>query len=401
MLLLRRFLPLCLLLLSGCISGIDYGKVPHSLLSAGPVCNPRVMEDVGESDKPMFAVTSRLPDCRDAAVRLTSFRSNDLRFARFDVTETRKAKGVKKSLSSSLSFQPEEQWWAALAKAAAASDGRVLLYVHGFRETFTTSARDTAQIQRLSGFSGPVIQYSWPSQGELLSYGVDETNMYWDERNFREFLRKLAEKPWVKDITLVSHSLGARLVIPSIEYVDKNAHNQDASNISNIILASPDTDRREFERDIGSVILSEKRVKAGRRLTVYVSIKDGALGVSRTIHGYPRLGRPFCFDPFEAAELKSRNLPERCYASGFRNSDVMDLRGLTIIDTSEVSIGRSGHSDYLRSARACRDFALTLQRKDRMVDERLNTHLPYVFILKPYEKNDKPDHAVICQRFVS
>src|SRR3546814_10771158 len=59
--------------------------------------------------------------------------------------------------------------------------GRVLLYVHGYRENFNTTSKDAAQIARMTGFDGPIIEYSWPSQGKILSYVVDETNMYHDE----------------------------------------------------------------------------------------------------------------------------------------------------------------------------------------------------------------------------
>lgn len=48
----------------------------------------------------------------------------------------------------------------------------------------------------MTGFDGPIVEYSWPSQGKLLSYAVDETNMYHDVRNFRLFLKALAERPW-------------------------------------------------------------------------------------------------------------------------------------------------------------------------------------------------------------
>src|SRR3546814_3082750 len=90
----------------------------------------------------------------------------------------------------------------------------------------------------MTGFDGPIIEYSWPSQGKILSYVVDETNMYHDVRNFRDFLKSLAEQQWVKEIVLVSHSLGARLVVPAVAYVDRTSTRADSSNISNIILAS-------------------------------------------------------------------------------------------------------------------------------------------------------------------
>src|SRR3546814_10972036 len=71
------------------------------------------------------------------------------------------------------------------------------------------------------------------------------------------------------------------------------------SNISNIILASPDIDRETFERDIEEEVLSARRVAVGRRITAYVSRADRALAASRAIHGYPRPGSPYCFNPFE------------------------------------------------------------------------------------------------------
>jgi esterase/lipase superfamily enzyme len=401
----RCLAALLALALAGCVTGIDYGPVPHSELSAGVICNPdqsitdsKTVPDKAVIEKPMFAVTSRLPDCTSGTIKLTDFRGEKLRYARFASLKSDKRGRGKEALPTAIAFESEGKWWADLETATAANQGRLILYVHGYRENFNTSSRDSEQIARLSNFTGPVIQYSWPSENELLSYAVDETNMYWDERNFRGFLEILARKPWVNDIVVISHSLGARLVIPSIEYVDRNAPSQDASNISKIILASPDTDRSEFERDIGTIILSKRRVAAGRRMTVYVSDKDKALGLSRVIHGYPRLGRPFCFNPFEAAKLKANGLPERCYASNFQMQASTGIDGLVIVDTTDVTGGRSGHSDYLKSARACRDFASVLQGKGGLTEERQPTHLPYVFRLAPYIKGEKPDHEAICMR---
>ena len=222
--------------------------------------------------------------------------------------------------------------------------------------------------------------------------------MNWDERNFRMFLHDLAAKQWVKDIILVTHSLGARLVLPAVEYVDRSAAGQSRSSISNIILASPDTDRREFERDIETTILSPERVKAGRRMTIYLSVKDKANALSRTLHGYPRLGSPYCFNPFEAAKLEASGLPERCYPAKQNPASAQDkaLAGLTIIDTSDVKAKGNGHSDYLRSAAACLDFARVVDGASG--ESRIATHLLHVFTLKPYAKDVKPDHDAICHR---
>ena len=272
----------------------------------------------------------------------------------------------------------------------------MLLFVHGYRETFGTTAKDAAQIARLTGFDGPLIAYSWPSQGAALKYAVDETNMYWDERNFRGFLSTLARQDWVSEIIIVSHSLGARLVIPSIEFVDRTSTSTDASNISNIILASPDVDREDFERDIAEEVLAARRVNRDRRITIYLSAKDRALGISRELHGYPRLGSPVCFNPFDAEDLRRQGLPERCYAAKSKYDAEPSQTGLYIVDTTDVSRGATGHSDFLRAGAACRDFAAVVNGK-RDGEGRKGTNLSHVFRFEPGVSPAKEQDVQLCR----
>ncbi len=395
---MRKPLILALLfMLSACGAAVNYGPVRHAVLVQDAKCNPASTDAGAITGKDYFIVTSRLPDCRSADIRLTNHRSDVVRFGRFAPPVKKKlAKGAVR-FDVPTAFQPEDDWWANLRDAANLRQGRVLLYVHGFREDIDSSSKDAVQIGAMTGFEGPVIQYSWPSQGKLLSYAVDETNMYWDERNFRRFLQKLATQDWVKEIIIVSHSMGARLVIPAVEYVDRNSLNVDSSNISNIILASPDVDRQDFERDIIEEVLSVRRVNNDRRITIYASAKDKALALSRSIHGYPRLGSPYCFDPYEAKALKTAGYPERCFAEKGRYTQQPSKSGLTIIDTSDVSTGSSGHSDYLRSPAACRDFIATIKGQRDGVAGRVATQLPYVFTLQPAAKKPKGEVDTVCQ----
>ncbi len=384
-------------LISGCVTPVDYGKIPHATYVAPERCNPAATDRAAADDKPFFFVTSRLPDCLTENISLLNHRGDKVRYGRFARPQNTEPESDETGPAVSLSFTDSQQWWANLAGKMRAADGRVLVYVHGFRETFYTSSRDTAQIARLANFTGPVIQYSWPSQGAFLKYPVDETNMYWDERNFRKFLMQLAQLDSTKEIVLISHSLGARLVLPSVEYVDQNVSNGDSSVISNIILVSPDVDTQDFERDATEEILSDRRVRNDRRITVYASMNDRALSLSDNFHGYPRLGYPRCFDPFEAADLKARNLPERCYAAQPKYAETIDKAALTIIDTTAISRGRSGHSNYLLSAPACRDFAAVVNG-ERKPEGRQATHLAHVFVLTPIADGEKPDHLAICRR---
>ena len=386
------------LAVTGCISPVDYGDVRHSELVADPRCDVAPATGNATSSHRYFVVTSRLPDCRGSDILLTRHRGDRMRYGRFaDPRETEAESGSDNS-PVPLSLSGEQQWWTDLSQIMDNREGRALVYVHGFRDNFRVSSEDTAQIARLTGFTGPVIQYSWPTQGALLKYVVDETNMYWDERNFRRFLMKLAEQPWTREIVLISHSLGARLVIPAVEYVDRNSASRDSSNISNIILASPDIDRQFFEREIAAETLAGRRIKTGRRITVYTSAEDRALDLSYRIHGYPRLGSPDCFDPFRAAALEEKGLPARCYAV-LPGADMMPAKsGLTVIDTSAVSRGANGHSDFLRSATACLDFAAVVNGERERRAGREPTHLPHVFTLPALPKGEEPDHPLICRR---
>jgi esterase/lipase superfamily enzyme len=394
-----RKAPLLLLpmLLAGCTVAVEYGDIPHNVLAENPRCNPAQNDSASVSGKDYFIVTSRLPDCRGDNIKLTNHRADRVRFGRFSPPETIKPAKGDKQLVVPVAFQPEDAWWDGLRDAANLRNGRVLLYVHGYREKLQTTARDTVQIGAMSNFDGPIIHYSWPSQGNLLSYAVDETNMYWDQRNFRNFLTKLARTEWVKEIVIVSHSLGARLVTPAVEYVDRTSTNADSSNISNIILASPDVDREDFERDIAEEVLAARRVNNDRRVTVYASLSDRALAVSRAVHGYPRLGSPYCFSPFEAKDLKAKGLPQRCFATKTKYETEPAKTGFTIIDTTDVSGGGAGHSDYLRSLAVCKDFAAVVNSA-RTTDDRVATAQAHVFTLRAPVKPTKEQIAAACKR---
>ena len=394
-----RKAPLLLLpmLLAGCTVAVEYGDIPHNVLAENPRCNPAQNDSASVNGKDYFIVTSRLPDCRGDTIKLTNHRADRVRFGRFSPPETIKPAKGDKQLVVPVAFQPEDAWWDGLRDAANLRNGRVLLYVHGYREKLQTTARDAVQIGAMSNFDGPIIHYSWPSQGNLLSYAVDETNMYWDQRNFRNFLTKLARTEWVKEIVIVSHSLGARLVTPAVEYVDRTSTNADSSNISNIILASPDVDREDFERDIAEEVLAARRVNNDRRVTVYASLNDRALAVSRAVHGYPRLGSPYCFSPFEAKDLKAKGLPQRCFATKTKYQTEPAKTGFTIIDTTDVSGGGAGHSDYLRSLAVCKDFAAVVNGA-RTTEDRVATAQAHVFTLRAPVKPTKEDIAAACKR---
>ena len=53
---------------------------------------------------------------------------------------------------------------------------QALVFVHGFNQTLADAARRTAQLAYDLAFDGPVVAFSWPSQGRLLDYLKDQRN---------------------------------------------------------------------------------------------------------------------------------------------------------------------------------------------------------------------------------
>ena len=71
------------LCLAGCISPVDYGKIPHSEFVAHSRCSPGNEAKTIVESLPYFVVTSRLPDCRTSPVKLLHHRGDVVRFGRF------------------------------------------------------------------------------------------------------------------------------------------------------------------------------------------------------------------------------------------------------------------------------------------------------------------------------
>ena len=147
-------------LIAGCVTPVEYGKIPHSAYVAPDRCNPTAATPEDESARPFFFVTSRLPDCLTENINMLNHRGDKVRYGRFADPQQLEQEPDETSPPVALSITEMGKWWTKLADQMDAADGRVLVYVHGFRETFYTSSRDTAQIARLANFAGPVIQYS-------------------------------------------------------------------------------------------------------------------------------------------------------------------------------------------------------------------------------------------------
>ena len=212
--------------------------------------------------------------------------------------------------------QPADKFFAELKSDISKSAARqTFVFIHGFNVTFEGAALRTAQLKYDLEFDGPAIFYSWPSQGGLLRYAVDENNVEWTVAHLQEFLTDIAQKTGAKQVHLIAHSMGNRALTSALERLSRELKPQELPMFNEIVLTAPDIDADVFRRDIAPAI-----VKTAKRVTLYASSNDSALTFSKTIHGYPRAG--------ESGE------------------NVVVVPGIDTIDVSSIDTSLLGHTYY-------------------------------------------------------
>jgi len=166
----------------------------------------------------------------------------------------------------------------------AGGERNALLFVHGYCVTFEDAARRTGQLAYDLGFRGAPFFYSWPSQGKLAGYIVDEANVEWTLAHLTTFLTEFLEQSGAEHVYLLAHSMGSRPLARAVAGLAASRPEL-AGRIREIILSAPDIDADVFRQQIVPAL-----AKAGKPVTLYASSEDAALQVSKHVHGYPRAG---------------------------------------------------------------------------------------------------------------
>lgn len=185
----------------------------------------------------------------------------------------------------STAVSDKEKFFAEVAARANASPkSNAFLFVHGYNVTFADAAKRTAQISHDLGFEGAPVFYSWPSQGSVPGYTIDEQNIEWSQANMLTFLEDFFARSEARNVYLIAHSMGNRGLTRAVgALMAKRPDLRD--RLKEVILAAPDIDAEVFKRDIAPALAA-----AGRPITLYASADDLALAASRKVHQYPRAG---------------------------------------------------------------------------------------------------------------
>ena len=95
----------------------------------------------------------------------------------------------------------------------------VLIYVHGFNQTFETAALDAARLSDGIRFRGETMVFAWPSKAKLFDYGYDRESAMWSRDALEQVLPGLMASPAVGRIHIVAHSVGTMLTMEALRQI--------------------------------------------------------------------------------------------------------------------------------------------------------------------------------------
>jgi esterase/lipase superfamily enzyme len=231
--------------------------------------------------------------------------------------------------------------WLTLASAK----NDVLIYVHGFNNSFQDALFHAAQFAWDTKFPGTVVLFSWPSRGGTFGpvlYNQDRNDAQASSERLLDLLKLLHNEARAERINIVAHSMGNEVVTLALKDAGQRGYR---APIGEYVLAAPDVDRRVF----GSALPFIRRVAP--RLTLYVSSADPALRMSSGWADFKRLGDLDGGAP-----------------SIFQGTETIDVSALG-----------EGHSIYAQQRSTINDIGLLLRPPQRETGRRLpNERLPEI-----------------------
>jgi esterase/lipase superfamily enzyme len=157
----------------------------------------------------------------------------------------------------------------------------VVVYVHGYKNSFENAAIRAAQLAVDLNVPGLTAFYSWPSRDAVSEYNADEAAVETAEKHLVVFLTRIAKETGAARVHIIAHSMGNRLVTRVMQRLSQS---EPGLKFGQIILAAPDIDTQVFAD------LAAAYPKLSERTTLYVSRRDRALEASSWTHSFPRAG---------------------------------------------------------------------------------------------------------------
>lgn len=202
---------------------------------------------------------------------------------------------------------------AEVARRIAASPRKdVVLFVHGYANTFEDAAFSMADLCHFLGREFVCAIFSWPAggtRGLLAGYNVDRESGEFAVQHLKETIRLIAQVPGVERVHLMAHSRGTDVLSSALRELNIEAYITGGSltgrfKLKNVVLLAPDIDADVAAAKVFGVVSDPdlpfgaapqpRKVfpSPGFRITLYMSAGDKALTLSQVLYGsLIRLGR--------------------------------------------------------------------------------------------------------------
>lgn len=197
----------------------------------------------------------------------------------------------------------------------------VLVFVHGFNNTFAQATVTTAELWHFLQHEGVAIAYTWPAGiGGPLGYAYDRESGEFTVHHLKQFLRVLLSCEGVERVHLLAHSRGTDVLTSALRelVLEMRGPTGDLSRllpVANVVLAAPDLDLEVSSQRIGA----EHLHTAAERLTIYTCQEDRAITLSNWLfEGFRRLG---VLNPSDLAP------GQRAMLGDYGNIQVVDIEG--------------------------------------------------------------------------
>ena len=189
----------------------------------------------------------------------------ETKFGIIDAATTRSAVGFERLL--------DEQ-----SAKRAAGKRRVVLFVHGYNNTFAEALYMNTQIIHDYKSTDIPLLFSWPSSGENLGYMQDRDEVMSSRSAFEAVLDQVNASD-IESFVIVGHSIGSQLVMEALRQHAIRSKGKPWAKLRAVLLVSPDIDVDMFEqqrKDMGGLPQS---------FMVIGSKNDRLLAISGVING--------------------------------------------------------------------------------------------------------------------
>ena len=225
----------------------------------------------------------------------------------------------------------------------------VIIYVHGFNNTFDEATVNLAGVWHFMGRQGVPLTYTWPAaSGGMFGYFIDRESGEFTIFHLKKMLKLLASFEEIENIHIIAHSRGTDVVTTALRelIIDSRGAGKDPRKtlrIKNLILAAPDLDFGVMRQRL----IAEKFGAAIGQITVYTAQSDTALNISEWLMTGLRLGRVESSD-FSETEQKIF-------------SSVKNVSFINVVDVGSFI----SHAYYLDSSSASSDLIRVLRNSSR------------------------------------